>query len=420
MGRQFLTAGVLASVALMATGCDTIMDRRYSIFNQRAQTMGANQLIKWQTFEPIYLPALLAPEQYKNGPGTKDYEVIGAEIDQAFARFRADHGTNSQRYALARNSVQDRIIGSSVQRCNFFKLYLRRVDQSLNLSLGSLATVAGGVGAIVTGVGAARALAGTAGIFSGLRAEVNEDLFAGLALQVLTDGIDAKRQRIREAIEEKRSESTSTPSSYTVEAAVADALLYHGACSLVDGLKEANAAIIRSRNPGLEEFRRVNRALLGDQALRDATGVQVQASVARMLVEAKAVQTEVQNQATALMEELNEQAQKDRLTQALSAFNAAVEPITKDGGSLEGKLTEAIAKGAEIAGAAADLAEKQAASEPSVAEQQLLQAKQAEGLAVIAQAQELLDAVQGAADEIRVTMTALRAQIAAPAANPDG
>lgn len=259
MQNKILLSSSVSLCVMVMGGCDTIRDETYSIFNDRAQTVGASELIDEEAFETIYLPDLLYMEILSSGkelsiPRPTDPKIIGPKIDQAFSMFNTKYGTDTAKYRRLRNSVQDRIVAASVQRCDFYKRYLKRVDQSVNVVLGSLATITGAAGAIVTGVSAARALAGTAGILSGLRAQANEDMFASLAIHAITNGIDAKRSEIQTAyLKKRKDEITAEPYSYTVEAAVADALEFHGACNLVTGLQAAGAAAERKSNPGLVE-----------------------------------------------------------------------------------------------------------------------------------------------------------------------
>lgn len=249
MMRLHIKIVTLSFLILPASGCDTFRGEDYSIFNDRAQTVGASQLIDDEKFESISLPALLAPDGIDGSS-----LLVGEQIDAAFHKFNVDNEGDVDRYRRARNHVQDRIVAASIQRCSFYKRYLKRIDQSTNVILGSLATITGAVGAIVTGVDAARALAGTAAIFSGLRAQFNEDMFASLAIHTITSGIDAERTKIRTAFIELRTEDQDQDKyTYTVEAAVSDALLFHGACNLVTGLKAAGAAAERQSNPGLVE-----------------------------------------------------------------------------------------------------------------------------------------------------------------------
>ena len=251
MKTKAIIPALLVTCGLAVSGCDTLLGKDYSIFNERAQTVGVSQLIDKDAFESIYLPALLNPGAARE----KEPEKVGVEIDKGFEHFTTTHGEKFTEYELRRNAVQDRILASSVQRCNFYTRYLKRVDQTTNLALGSLATITGAAGAIVTGAGAARALAGIAGIFSGVRAEFNENLFASLAIHAITAGIDARRAEIRAEIVESR-ENAKKSSDYTVQAAVMDALRYHGACNLVAGLKAAGAAAERAADPGQKALER--------------------------------------------------------------------------------------------------------------------------------------------------------------------
>ncbi len=260
MRRLHLKIVTLSLLIISASGCDTFRGEDYSIFNDRAQTVGASQLIDDEKFEKISLPGLMA---IQSADGTS---IVGANIEDAFRKFNAAQQTPDA-YRRARNHVQDRIVAASIQRCSFYKRYLKRIDQSTNLALGSLATIAGAAGAIVTGVDAARALAGTAAIFSGLRAQFNEDMFAKAAIQTITSGIDAERTKIQtEFLELRAKDQDKDKYTYTVEAAISDALRFHGACNLVTGLEAAGKAADRQSNPGLDQVEAILKKFNDDES----------------------------------------------------------------------------------------------------------------------------------------------------------
>nr|VFJ97599.1 MAG: hypothetical protein BECKLFY1418A_GA0070994_107111 [Candidatus Kentron sp. LFY] len=144
-------------------------------------------------------------------------------------------------------------MAASEQRCNVYKIYLKRLHGKGNFYTGSLATILGGAGAIVTGVDGARILSGLAGITSGVRAEFNQAVFVNLAIPVITKGIESRRNDIRQKIKTERGNDLT---SYTVEAAIGDAIRYHGACSIIAGLEQAEDAIQELDNPGLSMMNR--------------------------------------------------------------------------------------------------------------------------------------------------------------------
>lgn len=149
-----------------------------------------------------------------------------------------------------RSQVQDRLIAASNQRCNLFMVYIKRISTYQNGILGSLTTILGGAGAIVTGESATRLLSGLAGISSGIRAELNQATFESLATSVIVPGIQSTREGILKEIMAKRSKSIG---EYTIEGAVADAIDYHGACSMNAGIAFAQKSIQSFQDVGLKK-----------------------------------------------------------------------------------------------------------------------------------------------------------------------
>ena len=105
----------------------------------------------------------------------------------------------------------------------------------------------GGAGAIVTGADGARALAGLAGISSGVGAEMQKDLFAGITSTVIVPGIEKRRADILASIITNRCQ---TPDRYTIGLALAQALQFHSACAMDVGIAEGGNAVKNATNPG--------------------------------------------------------------------------------------------------------------------------------------------------------------------------
>jgi hypothetical protein len=143
--------------------------------------------------------------------------------------------------------LQDRILLASQSRCGFYKEYLKRFQSNSATFFGSLATILGGAGAIVTGADGARALAGLAGISSGVGAEMQKDLFASVTSTVIVPGIEKRRAAILQNIINNRCQ---TPDRYTIGLALTDALAFHSACSMDVGIAEGGYAIKQAANPG--------------------------------------------------------------------------------------------------------------------------------------------------------------------------
>ena len=139
-----------------------------------------------------------------------------------------------------RAQIQDRLIAASNQRCNLYKTYLKRINTYQNGIFGTLTTILGGAGAIVTGADSSRILSGLAGISSGTRAEPNQAIFESISTSIIIPGIEKTRAEILADIMTKRGKKLS---EYTIEGAMADAIKYHGACSMDMGISYAQKSI---------------------------------------------------------------------------------------------------------------------------------------------------------------------------------
>lgn len=267
--------------ALIMLGCAT------PPFRQDLKVQGALPLIQPDSFEKIDLARELDPQSPAliEGLYLTDEELAKNReaLRKAFEKF---YKTPKDELKLLRNRIQERIIAASNQRCGEYKKFLKQLDAGTNFFLGALTTAVAGAGAIVTGPATAvRALSGSAGIVSGIRAEFNETYFQNKTIQVLTDGIEAKRKELYEKILEARgttqeaaqgatrrtTQGTKEIEDYTVEAAIKDAITYHDACALIAGLEHAALSVERASNPGVEAAKKVLDQLPSlNRALRSA------------------------------------------------------------------------------------------------------------------------------------------------------
>lgn len=275
--RHRLLSLLLVSSVFMIYSCQKFLhaNPEYAILGGgRVTEAGANQLID-KEFEKIDLVQLLDP----NAPQEKAYEK---RLRTAVARFYEycregiDHLPPPSPYPIStptapistpaaednckwgRNLLQNRIMAASDQRCNLYKIYITRLDSHVGFIFGALGAILGGLGAILTNEGAIRALAGSAGITSGVNAAYSKAFFA-ITVDVVSKGIDKKRRDI--CIEIRKKQQDLGIGQYDIYAAVMDALEYNGACSMLVGIQEAGRTLDQARaekgNPQFETMRDV-------------------------------------------------------------------------------------------------------------------------------------------------------------------
>lgn len=220
---------------------------RYALFQTGVTSQGPRPAIEESAVERVNLIGFLDPD------GSVTETDPGKKLEKVFLRFEERNPDPTRRKEL-RDALQERIILASNQSCDEYKKFLRQFEAEGNFALGLLTTALGGAGAIFTSATTARALSGSAGIFSGIRAEFQEDFFQSLAVHVIADGIDARRKTIYEEIRKRQIEAYS---SYNGWAAAKDAVAYHGACSTLVGLHEAGASIRQAQDPGLKRLNQV-------------------------------------------------------------------------------------------------------------------------------------------------------------------
>ncbi len=260
-----LSIAVIAGSTLFSGCKGKLFGPEWSLFGKdRINTAGANQFFD-KSFETIDLAKLLDPKEYaikefnnlkpKDKLASADYKKwnklseedrVAKAIEAFHSGYNDDKDNNS--LALRRNLAQDRIIAASNNRCNIYKTYLQQAHSRGNFLMGALTTTLAGAGGIVTG-GAVNALSAGAAITSGIRAEYNQAYYAGLNTSIISKGIDQRRKELFDDMKKKRYKGGDREKGlieyekYNITEAVSDAIKYHGACNLIEGLKTADAAI---------------------------------------------------------------------------------------------------------------------------------------------------------------------------------
>lgn len=273
MSRYLYAAAVTVGITLSA--CDTT---EYLIADPEPSIADAGQLTTPHAYSdlldlvPLLDPNGIAKTRYENGQHSKAWNDLekGEQIDLAFQAFYdRNHYTGDVK--LRRNRIQERLLAVSNRRCNLFKSILYQLRAKTNFGLGALTTISGVAGALVTGVDGSRVLSGISGIFSGLRGEFNQEMFQNLATQVIIQGVDTRRRETYDQIVKKG--QTKTIEHYTAEAAVKDAIFYHGQCSVIVGFEMAGDAIKTVDDPGIEDANRTLAKLAVTRKLLDVGNI---------------------------------------------------------------------------------------------------------------------------------------------------
>jgi hypothetical protein len=193
-----------------------------------------------QPLDRVDLPHLISnskeKSEFKNEYVYKSDEAFAMALDAALREF----DPNATDAKVRRNRIQDRLILASNDLCENYKSRMKQKQSRFNFWSGSAATLFGAAGSLIPHAATAKIFSGLAGATTGIRAEYNQDYFADVAAHVITKAISLRRATMLAEFEKNRKEDAT---SYTIERALADAVNYHGACSLVGGLEEADKAV---------------------------------------------------------------------------------------------------------------------------------------------------------------------------------
>lgn len=243
---------VAVFVSLIASGCASSPEKSW-FGGDRVNSASANQLFtpEFEVFSDEKLFSMLDP---KGNLLKKEFSTLSESAKIKYLNEAFLEANNSTNATALRAQIQDRVIAASDQRCNLYMTYLKRVSTYENGIFGTLTTILGGAGAIVTGENSARVLSGLAGISSGTRAELNQALFESVATSIITPGIEKARSEFLVEIMNKRKDTPFAISVYTIQGAIADAIKYHGLCSMDAGINAAQKSLQAPDDVGVQKL----------------------------------------------------------------------------------------------------------------------------------------------------------------------
>lgn len=251
--QRILTAVIFVGLAGLA-GCGTIDPQ-----GAKVTKFGPNSVIQQPVDEPDLVSLITKGGASFSVSNTAKPEEFSTALDKAFLTFYSSPGTDEDK-RLHRNRVQDRLILASSAACGAFKTVLKRKQADRNFEFGTATVLFGAAGAVATSAQAAKSLAALAGVSGGVRAEYNRDFFSDVAAHVITKGINSRRKEMLGGIVAGQGKPIT---EYSLEAALSDAVVFHGACSLVGGLEYAEGAIAKvdGQQVGLDALKAVTKAL---------------------------------------------------------------------------------------------------------------------------------------------------------------
>lgn len=231
--------GLIFPIVLSVTACDTFSGKELALNSDVVSAEGVRSMVHGKDF--------VKPNSYKFNEVNVD-QIIADVVGSG-------KGIKDVSMPKERNLIQDRLIAASNQRCNLYKRFIQRIGTQTNFFLGALSTLAGGAGAIVTGADTARILSGVAGGASGLRSEFNETYFRSQAIHLIVKGIKSRRAATRQKILDSRFDKQAVGlEKYSAAMAIGDAITYHGECTIMAGLEEANDKLTTSDEVGLKKM----------------------------------------------------------------------------------------------------------------------------------------------------------------------
>ena len=122
------------------------------------------------------------------------------KLVQAIDYFNNKYKSNPDEGVMRRNQIQGRLLVAADQRCSVYLNFLQTQQSDGKYALGLGSVITGGLGAIFTEAAVTRPLAGASSIFSGWRAEFENQYFINQATYTIAEAIKQRRQRLLEEI----------------------------------------------------------------------------------------------------------------------------------------------------------------------------------------------------------------------------
>lgn len=215
------------------SGC-AALDREGAKVNK----FGPQSMLQQPVDVPDLISVLSAGEEKFSTSPSEDPKAFSEKLDGVLRKFYAGGTAEEQR--LRRNRVQDRLMLASNDACEAFKTVLKRKQADRNFEFGSATVLLGTAGAVARVANTAKGFAALAGASAGIHAEYNRDYFSDVAAHIITKAIAKRRKELMADIEKAQALAIDR---YSVEDAISDTVIFHGACSLVGGLEYADGAV---------------------------------------------------------------------------------------------------------------------------------------------------------------------------------
>lgn len=201
---------------------------------------------------PTFLLALLSNKDISQQNWPAVCRQMAVSIRDTLPAMPAQDLNSPPRYtALQRNEIIDAMMSASDRKCSRYIAFLQQYDGNVNSTFGIAAQSAAIIASMVSG-GTAQAFAAGAGIAGGVRGTLNESHFNNQTIGVLANAFENVRREQREKIAEFEAKDVK---DYTLMRGIQDATRYHGSCSIVVGLKEAQRDVEAARSPNIDTMK---------------------------------------------------------------------------------------------------------------------------------------------------------------------
>lgn len=226
--QKYLSLSFVAGIAVSLTGCTTLPTIENAWRNQNYlsdKTVNVENTEK--TLKKILREYDVENLIFVTGNSTPDdNESKSKDRDKT-------------KYTNTRNAAQDYLKAVSNQNCARFKTQALAAQSNTNFALGGIATTLSTVGSLLTPASTTQALSGASAAVTGIQSQIGENYYREKTFEIITRAMDVRRKKVWADIETRRlRDANEKDYSYTINRALADAIEYNNACSVIVGFEE--------------------------------------------------------------------------------------------------------------------------------------------------------------------------------------
>lgn len=218
-------------IAILLSGCSTLQSSRLS--------NGSSSILRESSTDAKRVEVTML--KLLNGKVSSG-SSYGANLVTALTDFDISKPVDRTK----RNEMQDYLKAISNQNCVQYKSNSLSTQSSIAFGLDATSTILATAAVLLKPVSTAKALAGSSAALNGIQSQVSENFYREKTFEVITRAINIRRKELWANIERRRMDDAKSSNEripYSVNRAIADAVEFNSACSLIEGFEMLDQSV---------------------------------------------------------------------------------------------------------------------------------------------------------------------------------